>query len=49
MNLSLTIRPEIFLDYAPITPIHELASQRSNQADLIALIRQSNRYIPELI
>jgi putative acetyltransferase len=48
MNLSLKVRPETPLDYPRITKIHELAFQRSNEADLIDLIRQSNRYIPEL-
>ncbi|HBK22331.1 MAG TPA: hypothetical protein DDZ60_07460 [Planktothrix sp. UBA10369] len=48
MNLSLKIRPETPLDHPRITKINELAFQRSNEADLIDLILQSNRYIPEL-
>lgn len=48
MNLLLKVRPETPSDYPRITQIHELAFNRPNEADLIDLIRQSDRYIPQL-
>ncbi len=48
MNLASNVRPETPSDYPRITQIHKLAFNRPNEADLIDLIRQSNRYIPGL-
>lgn len=45
---SLKIRPETPADYPDIAQIHVLAFGQNNEAELIAKVRDSKRYIPQL-